>query len=238
MAAQATTADPLPDAGASRQRPKVVYLLVVTKPFFVVPLADLERGGREVEWRLTRSWLTHALEGTEAQAVGDGELELSLVRNGKEVLVRGRARARVTVPDARTLEPVELDLCPEIFLMLSPASTPVPRQRQPLGGRKAGKKQPASPRTGAGRGWAGDPELRGEDASRDTYSGEQVVLDDFVREFLVLEIPMVVHKDLPSEPATAIGPPPAVPQPETAGRVDPRLAPLAAIAERMRGHKD
>jgi uncharacterized metal-binding protein YceD (DUF177 family) len=218
----------------------VVYVVPVAKPSFVVPLADLERGPRELEWQLTKTWLAHALEGTEAEPVGEGRLELSLAKNGKDVLVRGKAAVRVVVPDSRTLDPVELTLGPEIFLLLAPAAPPAPAARRPRGPRTepGAKRAPAAAKKAVKRGWEDDPELTDRDAALDTYSGEQVVLDDFVREFILLEIPMVVHKDLPSEPAAGIGPPPAASPSEPAERVDPRLAPLAAIAERMRGRKD
>ena len=110
--------------------------------------------------------------------------------------------------------------------MLVPASTPEPDARPSAGGRgqsRAPERATAPEKKGGRkrRGWSDDPELREADAATDTYAGEQVVLDHFVREFLVLEIPMVVHKDLRSEPASAIAPPPAARSPEVAGASRP-----------------
>jgi uncharacterized metal-binding protein YceD (DUF177 family) len=205
----------------------------VSKPLLVVPIADLEQGPKSVEWALGETWLARALEGTDAKPVGPGRFEARLTKTGKEVLVQGQAQATVTVPDARTLEPVELGLECEICLMLAPAPTNVgpKRGRQPRKGPEKAGDKPAS------RGWTKDPELSAEEAGRDTYSGDDVVLDGFVREFLLLELPMVAHKDLPADHAPGIAPPPA-PDPEPSGRVDPRLAPLAAIAERLRERKN
>lgn len=205
----------------------------MSKPTFTVPLADLERGPRQVEWELGVAWLGRALEGTDATPLGPGRFEARLTKNGKEVLVQGRARARVSVPDARTLDPVELDLDGQVFLMLSPAATEVGPKRARKRQKPAADAAPKKPT----RGWREDPELSDGDAGLDTYSGEEVALDDFIREFLLLELPMVVHKDLPSGQAPGIAPPPA-PTSEAEGRVDPRLAPLAAIAERLRERKN
>ncbi|MBK8994304.1 MAG: DUF177 domain-containing protein [Myxococcales bacterium] len=205
----------------------------MSKPSFVVPLADLEREPRDVEWEIGEAWLRRALEGTDASPLGPGRLEARLTKNGKEVLVQGRATARVSVPDARTLEPVEVTLASEVFLMLGPAPTDVGPKRGRQRPKKPGEVAPKKPK----RGWNDDPELSDAQAGQDTYSGEEVVLDQFVREFLLLELPMVVHKDLPSGQAPGIAPPPA-PEAEAEVRVDPRLAPLAAIAERLRERKN
>ncbi len=205
----------------------------MSKPLLSVPLADLERGPLDVGWDLGEAWLADCLEGTDATAVGPGRFDARLTLTGDEVLVQGRARAKVTVPEARTLDPVELTLESEVVLMLSPRPTDVgpKRTRQP---KKNPEKSATKPPPKA---WKAAPELSDDEAGRDTYCGDVVMLDDFVREFLLLELPIVVHKDLPADPAPGIAPPPAlVPEPER--RVDPRLAPLAAIAERLRERKN
>lgn len=217
----------------------------MSRPIFSVSVADLERGPKQVTWPLGEAWLRQAFEGTEVTPGGDGELEVELTLNGREVVVRGRARAPVSLPDARSLEPVPLTLEPEIFLLLVPAAEPdvhqrhAPRHRKdPHGARRGhprGHKHKG--KQGGGKGWEEDPVLSDEDAARDTYSGDLVVLDDFVREFLLLELPMTVTRsDLPRADETASGPPSG--GPDEAERIDPRLAPLAAIANRLRQNKE
>ncbi len=216
---------------------------------FSVSIADLERGPKEVTWPLGEAWLRHAFEGTDVTPAGDGELTVELTLNGREVIVQGQARAPVTLPDARNLEPVPVTLEPEIFLLLTPAAEPDTRQRHaprhrkdPHGARREhprGHKRKGKPTAGGkrGSGWDEDPVLSDEDAARDTYSGERVVLDSFVREFLLLELPMsVTRSDLPGGDVPA-SPPPSGDQ-EEAKRIDPRLAPLAAIASRLRQNKE
>jgi uncharacterized metal-binding protein YceD (DUF177 family) len=68
-------------------------------------------------------------------------------------------------------------------------------------------------------------------AARDEYEGDHVELDGFVREHLLLELPLFpVKSDLPFEPAPATDPRPDEAEEET---VDPRLAPLAALARQL-----
>ena len=38
----------------------------MSRPELVIPVADLERGPKQVEFTLSQAWLTRALEGTDA----------------------------------------------------------------------------------------------------------------------------------------------------------------------------
>jgi uncharacterized protein len=199
----------------------------LSKPVFVVPAADLERGPRQVSWVIPEAWLRAAFAESGATPTGDGQLDVELSKNGAEVMVRGKAHAKVTVPCVVTLDPLPFELEPELFLLLSPAPSANRRSGRGRGdrpGRNGGKGAPA--------GWSDDPELGSEDVARDTYDGEKVVLDEFLREFVLLELPMYPRRsDLPSSESPAIAPPSPA-EPERAP--DPRLMPLAAIAARLR----
>lgn len=198
-------------------------------------------------------WLRHALAETEALPTASGELVLELTRSGRNVVVRGQARVQVTMPCSRTLDPVVLALAPEIFLMLSQELEPeAPRGRRAGRGRRAERPAKGPRRKGSGGareprgGWAADPTLSDDEAARDTFLGEQIVLDPFVREFLLLELPMFpLRSDLPSDAPAAIAPasseePADSARPEGAKprSIDPRLAPLAEIASRLQSDKE
>jgi uncharacterized metal-binding protein YceD (DUF177 family) len=208
------------------------YAWKVSKPQFVVPLADLERGPRQVSWTIPEAWLRQALTDTEAEPRGDGELSVEFTKNGRDVMVRGNAAAALTMPCARTLEPVSVDIRPEIFLMLSPAAPIIPVVRRERARRA--KARPAGDPAGQkqGRGALEDLTLSDKDAAADTYTGDQVVLDEFIREFILLDLPMSpVREDLPSPSRLAIASPSAE---QGAAPIDPRLRPLAAIASRLK----
>jgi uncharacterized protein len=221
----------------------------VSNPVFVIPLADLERGAKHASWKIPIEWLRHALADTEATPQADGTLELELTKTGRDVMVRGQAHVEVSMPCSRTLDPVELTLDPEIFLLLAQAQPATPAvaphrrtRRRPGQDHKPGRGRMA----GGGDEPAGEEALNPEDAARDTFVGEQITLDPFIREFIVLELPMFpMRSDLPSDAPAAIAPASpgtdrnqAGPQGSEPRPIDPRLAPLAEIASRLKSDKE
>jgi hypothetical protein len=193
--------------------------------------------------------------------------------NGRDVVVRGRVTAPLSMPCSVTLEPVDVDVATDLFLLLTPRSGG--GRSGGAGGRGAKGTKASDPKTGASArhgagavrggpandagsnkdvpkeaarsrkngegigGWNEDPELSDEDAARDTYDGELVVLDSFIREFIVLELPMNPRKsDLRSAEDVAIALRSAGLGSAEEPPLDPRLAPLAAIASRMRQKKE
>ena len=216
----------------------------VSKPLFVVPVADLERGPRSITWVLEEGWLRSVFDDSDAVPQGNGSLEVELSKNGREVMVRGHAKATVSMPCVVTLEPLSIELEPEVFLLLAPAPASLPPSRagrapkavQVSRGGRPPPGAPAKPRKKSRDDDGPEHELSEADAARDTYDGEKVVLDEFVREFLLLELPMYPRRsDLPSERSPAIAPPSS--EEPSQAPVDPRLLPLAQIASRLRDQK-
>jgi uncharacterized protein len=203
---------------------------------FVVPLADLERGPKQVVWSLERGWLDLALEQTEAVSRGRGTVDVTLCKDGRQVIVKGRVKAPLTMPCARTLDPVEIDVDAELLLMLSPAPsreppTKISKKRNPPSRGQVDLKVQAR---AVGR-LAKDRALSEEDVAQDFYFGDEIVLDAFVREFILLELPMFpLRSDLRAIDNPAIPGPPDQAPVGAGSRIDPRLAPLAEIAGRLK----
>lgn len=200
---------------------------------FVVLLADLEDGPQRASYEVGKPWFDWALEATEASASEKpGRLELEITKNSAEVLVRGRLEVEVTLPCARTLTPLTLALEPEVFLMLRQEA----ESERPVARSRRARQQKDRPTRGKGtkeKGWAGDPELSPSEAGQDVFTGERIVLDPFLREFVVLELPMFpVAEGLP---LPAINATPSRPEPERGASepLDPRLAPLAELKRRL-----
>jgi uncharacterized metal-binding protein YceD (DUF177 family) len=220
----------------------------MSRPELVVPVADLERGPKHVEFGLSEAWLRRALEGTDASVSAPGKLEVTLSKNGAEVLVRGSVHADLTMPCVVTLDPVPVPIRTEILLMLSPqtggsasqvgagARRRAPRAEkgtEPTDAKPERSGRPKSVGKGDGH-WDDTPVLTDETAGRDTYDGHEVVLDDFAREFLILELPMFPRRsDLPTEDSAANPPLPADSRPEGDKPLDPRLSPLAELKSRL-----
>jgi uncharacterized protein len=204
---------------------------------FTVSIRELERDDQRRTWEIPPEWIDVALEDSDARSDGTaGKLEVYLKKTGREVLVKGQVQANVNMPCARTLEPVLVKLDAEILLLLSP------RAVAPASASKPGKRQRGQAersRSAREERTADDPpaeELSAEQAARDEYEGDSIVLDAFVREHLLLELPLFpVRSDLPFEPRAATDTPP-----DDSGEhaLDPRLAPLAALASQLRSSKE
>jgi uncharacterized metal-binding protein YceD (DUF177 family) len=232
----------------------------MSRPELVVAVADLDRGPKQVEFVLSEAWLRRALESTDATILGPGKLDVTLSKNSEEVLVRGQIEVDVTLPCVVSLDPVPVSVRAAILLMLSPEVGVADEPKgMHAGGRRRGGVRPNKPEAGqdrpdkqqkreagperAGRSKSlGKPEghweetaiLTDQEAGRDTFDGHEVVLDGFVREFLILELPMFPRRsDLPTDPTPANPPLPADSQASGEKPLDPRLSPLAELKSRL-----
>lgn len=212
-------------------------------PSFVVRLADLERAPLKTTFTLSEDWLARELTDAQAVPLGPGTATVELMKTGGTVIVRGKLRVKLTVPCVVSMEPVPLELEPELFLELSQepetnerhkavrgGGTPTPDAKAKGGGK--GKGPPQRPRQ---RRLKDDPELDPAEAAADTFKGEQIALDGFFREFILLDIPPYPRRsDLPSAEESLSSRPLAGP-PAEAKPLDPRLLPLLGLANRLRG---
>jgi uncharacterized protein len=176
---------------------------------FIIPVTDLDAGGKAYAFDVRPAWLQGALEDHEAKAgKKTGKIAVRASKSGNDVVVHGTLDADLMVPCARCLEPVELPLHVDVSVLYVPSG----QLRAPGKGGKAGK--------------TGDDEYEftAEEADTLPYDGETLVLDDLVRDELLLELPMI---PLCSEACPGMSPAPGVNATEVTERpVDPRLAPL------------
>ncbi len=207
---------------------------------FTIPVADVDRSDVDRTWTLTPEWLERALEDTEATPTGNpGRLTVYVARTGSQFVVRGQVEAEVALPCARTGEPAVYQLRPDLTLLL--------RQRAVTSGKNSSAKTLARSerhRTRARRKVEEEGELKDEDAASDTFTGDVIELDGFVREQLILEFPMFpLRSDLRSAasaangPASQTGAAPAAGSEPTEKPLDPRLAPLLDIAKKLKSSK-
>lgn len=205
---------------------------------FAIPVLEVDRGPVRKEWPLTLSWLTTALADTEARpGQQPGRLTVSVSKTGRDYVVLGQIDVELVFSCARTLEPAPYTLSPQLTLLLRKAAAPVDPNRQSRSERHRTRAQKKDE----------DAELTDEEVSADTFSGETLVLDGFVREQLLLEFPMVpLRSDLRSAASAAIAPAPEIPatgaddsgaqpapRPTEEPKLDPRLAPLLDIANEL-----
>src|SRR5262249_17402017 len=155
--------------------------------------------------------------------------------SGEDIVVRGRASAKLAVPCVRCLEPVVTPISAELALLLKPnPSLRAPKVEKARLAEAKGKKGKVAKESQAGGSKGRAPsaseyELSREEADADAFDGETVILDSFVREALLLETP---NFPLCSEacPGIAAASKTGLVEAES---VDPRLAPLGALREKL-----
>ncbi len=175
---------------------------------FSFPVHDLDVSGKHFRLPVRSTWLRGVLEGTEIGASErDGELDVRLSRSGPDVVVRGMLAAELLVQCSRCLERVVVPVREELSALAVPA----------VEARRSEQETDE------------DAELAAEDADMIAYEGDEIVLDDLVRDELLLGIPMI---PLCSEGCPGIRPEQSEEEDAVAG-IDPRLRPLLSLKNKL-----
>jgi uncharacterized protein len=177
---------------------------------FTIKSMDLDAGGKDYRFEVRAPWIRGVLEDHEAKATDrDGKVEVRASKSGTDIVVHGTLDASLIVPCARCLEPVDIDIHADLTVIYVPGS----------------KVKDAEAK--------GEVEYTLEDAEADTlpYDGETVVLDDLVRDELLLGVPMI---PLCSEDCPGMSPAPGSDAGAASEKkaIDPRLAPLMAFRDK------
>jgi uncharacterized protein len=176
-------------------------------PLIVIPANDVDASGLSIEVELPVAWLESQLADAEARAETPGRVTARLSRSGKaDIVVRGALACELSMPCARCLAPTRQPVKAELTLLLRPRANAVHH----IGGAhgrdassKAGAAKTSSPRAASSKSATVDREPKkasrvkasseyefsSEEADSDEYDGEDVVLDGFVREAILLELP-------------------------------------------------
>jgi uncharacterized protein len=174
---------------------------------FTIPAADLDAGGKEFQFTIKPSWTRGVLEGHEADATEkEGELQIRASKSGADVVVHGRMDLELQVPCARCLEPFSLPIHADLTVIYAVAA----RLKSPDAGTDE------------------EYEFSADEADTLPFDGDTVVLDELVKDELLLEVPMI---PLCSEACPGMSPAPGSNPVEPAEEkgIDPRLAPLLAF---------
>jgi uncharacterized protein len=184
---------------------RIMFVRKVALREFFVPARDLDAAGRQFRFGVRAPWIRGAVEGTDIVAAGrDGELDVRLSKSGVDVVVRGTVTAEVIVPCARCLAPARVVVREPVSALYVPGS-------HSSTSRQDGEEDKAPP---------GDADVL-------PYDGETVVMDDLVRDEILLGIPMI---PLCSESCAGIRPETSDGAPEDS--IDPRLRPLLGLARK------
>ena len=179
---------------------------------FEFSVADLDASGKDFRFPVRGSWLRGVLEGTEMKAdAHDGALEIRASKSGTDVIVHGTLTAELVTPCARCLGDAVVKIDGPLSILMVPGKA------------------------------ADDDELSPEQADVGSYEGETVVLDDVVKDEILLEIPMI---PLCSEDCPGMSPGlNQKPDHESGGQgkeeeeIDPRLLPLLKLKQAEQSKK-
>jgi uncharacterized protein len=180
---------------------------------FVLHVPDLEESGKHYRFAVPVRWVQSVLEGSGMRAdlaAGDGSLEVRAGVTGKDVLVTGKLRSRLLAECVRCLEDAGVDVDADLAILFSRGAT-----------------KPKSE--------AAEVEVDPDEADREVFSGDDIALDDIVREHLILEVPM---QPLCAADCAGIPIPEHVRPPADFGQdaPDPRLEPLERLKAKL--HKE
>lgn len=188
----------------------------------VIPIHQLDSHGKDYVFVLDQAWLDKVLQGTEVRgdaSQGDGAVEVHAQRNGGEILVHGKAHARLVTECGRCLGDVPVEVACDLAALYAPTEGSTRHQQDD----------------------DEDADIDPDEPDREYYTGEEVVIDDLVRDYLLLEIPMQPRCELAGLECPKLG---AVqgsskdgPASQSGaqgfgeGRIDPRLMPLMKLAK-------
>jgi uncharacterized protein len=201
-------------------------------PLFALSAHDVDTAGSPVDGALPTAWLDKELEDAALTAERPGHVTARISRSGSDIVVRGKATADLTTPCARCLDPAHLHVEGELSLLLRPVAEA--RAEAHVHGGHGNRHHANGDAKAAAKEKDRDDEYEfgGAEAEADVYDGETVVLDPFIREALLLEIPKF---PLCSEACPGIRPADGRAPAEPAPAIDPRLAPLDALRKKLAG---
>lgn len=197
--------------------------MATERPLFAIPLKDLDAGPKQVRGAIPVEWLKKRLiedalkTDTEAvDASKEGAIDVRLTpAGGDNVLVQGHVRATIDTTCGRCLGPASVPIDGELSLLMVPKEGAAKRAPR---GRKSKESE-------------GEFEFDPQEADVATYDGETLVLDELVREAILLELPI---SPLCSETCAGMHADPSVAAILGKARVDPRLAKLAELRGKVK----
>lgn len=182
---------------------------------FVLNVHDIEASGKSYHFAVPATWVRDVLQGSGLRAdmtAADGSLDLRADRSGKDILVTGTLRSRVVTDCVRCLEDAGIDVDVQLawlFTARGPNLRPEPDESV----------------------------VTPDELDREFYSGDEIELDEIIREHLILEVPMqpLCAADCPGiEIPEHVRPPADFGQGGRNGGPDPRLTPLQELAARLK----
>ena len=194
--------------------------------------SEIGPDGVNIRVDLPAAWFLERFEESEARLAADegakATVAAKLSQSGRDVVVRGTVCAALHVPCVRCLSPASVTVEAPLSLLLEPASRSRLMRAAMEAPRAKGERASRTP----------EYAFSAEEADLDVYDGETVILDGFVREAILLEVPNFVLcsescPGIPLAPGSNVAGAMAGPFSTASSKdIDPRLAPLGAFIEK------
>jgi len=186
-------------------------------PALVIPIQQLDSVGKDFVFVLDEAWLKDAFvaDGVRGDLSNPGAVQVHAQRNGNEILVHGKAQARLITECGRCLSEVPVEVACDIAALYAPLAGSVKRHNDD----------------------EEDLEIDPDAPDREFYSGDHVAIDDLVRDYLLLELPMQprCEPECVSLPASKLDSRldsrPKSGENFVGDTIDPRLMPLLKLAK-------
>jgi uncharacterized protein len=194
------------------------------RPAFSFLIHELEAGPKTYDEPIEREFVAAALEGEDEFRPGEsgGTMHVMLTKMGREILAVGTVKTTFVTACARCMQDAIIPVNGAFDAIAIPAAAPERPAKPAKAGAKA-KKPPKPAKKASDEDDEDDLVDDGPDTIR--YEGEHLVLDDVVRDALVLEIPMM---PLCSESCPGIERPPLA-EDASDRPIDPRFAALLSV---------
>jgi uncharacterized protein len=203
---------------------------------FEISVTDLDASGKDYTFPVRAAWLRGVLEGTEIKSGSeDGEVSVRASKSGTDVVIHGHLHAELVAPCARCLNDASVVVDGPVSVLMVPTkklAKAEPQKAAPKTDSKTEKKTEGK-KSKKGRSEEDDDYVFSPDeADVAPYDGDTVVLDDVVKDEILLEMPMI---PLCSEDCPGISPPAteasafAAKTDSEADHIDPRLLPLLEL---------
>jgi uncharacterized protein len=196
----------------------------------VLHVQDIDETGKDYSFELTPAWLEATLRDASLRAdpaYEPGRVDLHAQQNGTEYLVNGTIAVHLLTECGRCLGDAAVDVAVPFGTLFHRASGKAGAPRAVRVPRKVSDDSDVH-------------ELTEDDLMREEFVGHDIVLDELVREHIVLEVPM---QPLCSEACEGIAVPKHLRPPEEVfgtkdDGVDPRLAPLKRLRDKVPPNKE
>lgn len=137
---------------------------------FLIAIGDLDMGGRAYKFPVRPAWVRGVLEDHEATPTDSaGQFDVRVSKSDDDIAAVGTLRVQLQIPCARCQQMTTFDVDSALSVLFVPKSALKDAEHSD----------------------AGEVEFSSGDSDVLAYDGEQIVLDDWVRDELVLETPMI-----------------------------------------------